>query len=113
MLSAVTKSEVQTVLEYEEINHLLFRCVKGSKKKPVIEQGRLYTYRPTGKSAGWVNYPVADNLQEELFFARLSRAKQCKKNAPKYYDPEVNDDFRTERVKLPDTNSKEDNREQP
>lgn len=111
MLSAITKAEIQTVREYEEVNHLLFRCVKKESKGLIIEAGRFYTYRPTGKSAGWVSYPVAETLQEELFFTRLNRAKQCKNHKPNYYDPTVKDDFRTEKVKLSEDDNSQGKKE--
>lgn len=100
MLSAVTKEEIQMVFEYEECNHCITRCIYRETSNLTIERGFLYTCHTQGKNAGWSRLPVAPNLQEDLFFTRLNRAKQCKNQEPKYYDPEISDDFRTEKVKF-------------
>lgn len=97
MLSKNIAKDMGVVHAYEQANHPLFCCVYiDAQNRLAIETGRLYTYKALGKGTGWIPCPVAQDLQEQLFYTRLSRAKKCEKNKPRYFDPELPDDFRSE-----------------
>lgn len=97
MLSKDIAKDMGVVHAYEQANHPLFCCVyTDEQNRLAIETGRLYTYKTLGKGTGWIPCPVTQDMQEQLFYSRLHRAKKCEKNKPRYFDPEIPDDFRSE-----------------
>lgn len=106
MRNSLTKQDLQMVYDYEEANHLLIRSVKKEHHHLTAEQGKLYVYTTQGKQAGWHAYPVSRTLQEERFYTSLYSAKLCQNHNPPYYNPEISDDFRSERVKTEDSGAK-------
>lgn len=107
MRNSLTKQDLQMVYDYEETNHLLVRSVKKEQHHLITESGKLYGYNRQGKQAGWHAYPVSRTLQEERFYTSLYSARLCRKNHPPYYNPEISDDFRTEKVKLEESGTEQ------
>lgn len=99
MRNSLTQKDLQMVYDYEEANHLLIRSVKKEHHHLTAESGKLYVYNRQGKQAGWHAYPVSRTLQEERFYTSLYSARLCENHHPPYYNPEISDDFRTEKVK--------------